>query len=414
MRDTQQDQPANPSRLILTAELLAIGTELTVGETNDSNTGEIARSLTAHGVEVRRISKLPDDLDLVRDAIGRALTRADLIVTTGGLGPTPDDLTREAVAAACGQVVEIDQATLDWLRGLWARRRQPFPEGNVKQAWRIPAATILPNPNGTAPGWWVDRPDGRVIVTLPGPPREMRPMWTEQALPRLSERGVGVESEVRTLRLTGIGESQVADLLGEPLLRATNPIVATYARHEAVDVRISGRTTKGATAAALVDEAERAVLTVVGPYVWARGDSTWAAAIDEALQLRGWTIATVERGTGGALVSLLGALAARQRAEVVDHQGDEGEAPSREAARELATRDAERIRAESGADVGMAVLAARVGDDTAAHIVVVTPEHTVSDRRIAFLRGAQGRDRAAIAAASVLLEAIRPAAGGNG
>ena len=107
--------------------------------------------------------------------------------------------------------------------GLWARRRQPFPETNRKQAWVLPSGAMLANPNGTAPGWWVDRPDGRVIVTLPGPPREMRPMWADEVVPRLAGRGVGVESEVRTLRLTGIGESVVAELLGEPLLRAREP-----------------------------------------------------------------------------------------------------------------------------------------------------------------------------------------------
>ena len=120
----------------------------------------------------------------------------------------------------------------------------------------LPSGSMLANPHGTAPGWWVDRPDGRVIVTLPGPPREMRPMWANEVQPRLAARGVGLESVVRTLRLTGIGESLVAERLGEPLLRATNPIVATYARQEAVDVRISARAAGGVTAGELADAAE--------------------------------------------------------------------------------------------------------------------------------------------------------------
>ncbi len=252
-------------RRILTAELLAIGSELTVGETTDTNSGELARSLVAHGVRVSRIADLPDDLDVVVDALRAALSRADLVVTTGGLGPTPDDLTREAVAATCDETVSVDQATLDWLRDLWARRGLSFPSVNVKQAWVIPSATSLPNPNGTAPGWWVDRPDGRVIVTLPGPPREMRPMWAEQVLPRLADRGVGADLVVRTLRLHGIGESQVAELLGDALLRAINPVVATYARHEAVDVRISARTDGLRTADRLADEAEASGFGAAGP-----------------------------------------------------------------------------------------------------------------------------------------------------
>ena len=245
---TTFQSPADAGRAIVTAELLAIGTELTVGETTDTNSGELARSLVGLGVRIVRISNLPDDLAAVVDALRTALGRADLVVTTGGLGPTPDDLTREAVAEACGEQPVVDEATLEWLRGLWARRRQPFPETNLKQAWVLPSGSMLANPHGTAPGWWVDRPDGRVIVTLPGPPREMRPMWANEVQPRLAARGVGLESVVRTLRLTGIGESLVAERLGEPLLRATNPIVATYARQEAVDVRISAHAAGGVTA----------------------------------------------------------------------------------------------------------------------------------------------------------------------
>src|SRR4051812_11917346 len=146
------DTPPGPRR-ILVAELLAIGTELTVGETTDTNSGELARSLVAHGVTVARTSSLPDDLGVVVDALTAALARADLVVTTGGLGPTPDDLTREAVAATCGEAVAEDPATLARPEELWARRGMPFPSVNRKQAWLIPSATGLPNPHGTAPGW---------------------------------------------------------------------------------------------------------------------------------------------------------------------------------------------------------------------------------------------------------------------
>jgi nicotinamide-nucleotide amidase len=386
------------SRSLLTAELLAVGTELTVGETTDTNSGELARSLVAHGAAVARIANLPDDLEVVVDALRVALTRADLVITTGGLGPTPDDLTREAVAEACGEALVIDPETLAWLHKRWRRRGQPFPESNVKQAWRIPSATSLPNPHGSAPGWWVDRPDGRVLVLLPGPPREMRPMWATEVMPRLAERGLGADSEVRTLRLTGIGESQLVDDLGEALLRATNPIVATYARHEAVDVRISARAADGRTAAELADAAEQAVLAVVGDHVWARGDTTWAAAIEAALASRGWTLATCERGSAGALIGLLRGLGAIRLAEVrVDPAG--------------ATIDNEaeagRVRRDAGADVGLAIRVEPVGQDSAVRVSVATPAGTRSERRLAFMRGSQGADRAAIAAASVLLSILR-------
>src|SRR5258706_2686649 len=238
-----------PDRHLLTAELLSIGTELTVGDTRDTNAGDLARSLAASGVAVGRIVAVPDELATVRDAIATAVGRADLVISTGGLGPTPDDLTRESIAAVVGEEPVVDPALESWLRELWSRRGMPFPEMNLKQAWLLPSASALPNPNGTAPGWWVERADGGVIVALPGPPREMRPMWTDHVLPRLSARGIGVATSSRTLRLAGIGESQVADLLGEEMLRATDPIVATYARSDAVDVRISARDLPGSATA---------------------------------------------------------------------------------------------------------------------------------------------------------------------
>ncbi|HSO28840.1 MAG TPA: competence/damage-inducible protein A, partial [Candidatus Sulfomarinibacteraceae bacterium] len=154
-------------RPIHSAELLSIGSELTVGETRDTNGGELARALTGHGVEVLRMTALPDDLAVVGDAIQAALRRADLIVSTGGLGPTPDDLTRESIAAAIGETPFVDPELERWLRALFERRGLPLPPANLKQAWRTPSATAIPNDNGTAPGWWVDAPEGRVIVALP-------------------------------------------------------------------------------------------------------------------------------------------------------------------------------------------------------------------------------------------------------
>jgi nicotinamide-nucleotide amidase len=432
------------ARRILVAELLAVGTELTVGETTDTNSGELARSLVAHGVTISRTSSLPDDLPVVVDALRTALGRADLVVTTGGLGPTPDDLTREAVAAACGETVVEDPATIAWLEGLWARRGASFPAVNRKQAWVIPSAAALPNPNGTAPGWWVDRPDGRVIAVLPGPPREMRPMWAEHVLPRLAARGVGADLEVRTLRLHGIGESQVAELLGDELLRATNPVVATYARQEAVDVRISARDGER-DAATLADEAEAAVVASLGDYVWARGTTSWAQAIDDALAARGWGLASSERRTGGALVTLFRGMAARRRAEVdgddeASHGlvrdaagsraergaaagGDAGRATpadraaagdaehataaDRAAAGERVRIAAERLRLAAGTEVAVALEAVPRGRDLAALVAVVTPDGTTVEERTVFQRGAQGADRAAIAAAAVLLATLR-------
>ena len=388
------------------AEILSIGTELTSGETRDTNAGELARALTAAGVDVVRLTALPDRREAVEEALRSALGRVDLVVTTGGLGPTPDDLTRESVAAVWGETPAVDADLEAWLRGLWQRRGLPFPAMNLKQAWLIPSARALPNPNGTAPGWWVDRPDGRVVVLLPGPPREMRPMWRDEALPTLRARGLGGDRAVRTLRLTGIGESLVADRLGEAILRADNPEVSTYARADAVDVRLAaaarpagdGRPARSADE--LLDEIEPVILAAVGEHVWARGETTWAEAIGAELDRLGWSLATRELGTGGALVTLLGGPAWLARAEVVPAR-PRGSGPSDP------VRDAGEVRAAAASDVGLAVSVRARGKDTAVSVGVATPSRTARRRSMAFLGGEIGRSRAAIAGAALLLETLR-------
>jgi nicotinamide-nucleotide amidase len=398
----------------LTAELLSVGSELTVGDTRDTNAGELAGSLTAMGVRVGRLTALPDDLEAVSEAFRSGMGRADLVVSTGGLGPTPDDLTREAIAAACGETPVVDPDLEAWLRELWRRRGLPFPELNLKQAWRIPSAAILDNPNGTAPGWFVTRPDGRVIVALPGPPREMRPMWKDQAVPRLRTIGLGTEVSTRTYRLTGIGESQVADMLGEDLLRAKNPIVATYARTEAVDVRISAVADPPRSADDLVEAAAATVLEHLGTYVWATGDTTWSEAIGLRLAERGWTLAAVEIGTGGSLSSLIGDTDWFRFDEVIGEDapaahahGDESDqVDEADANRSDLVRFARRARDVGGADVGLAIRTRFRSGDTAVSVAVATPVGDRQVSRVVFLTGSLGRSRAALAAAAYLFEVL--------
>ena len=390
-------------RRLRTAELLAVGAELTVGETRDTNSGEIARSLTEAGVSIARINVLPDRLRVVSAVFRAALGRADLVVSTGGLGPTPDDLTREAIAGVLGETPVVDPELEAWLRALWSRRRLPFPEINRKQAWLIPSARALPNPNGTAPGWWIDRPDGRVVILLPGPPREMRPMWADHVLPGLRSRGLGRGLISRTLRLTGIGESQAADLLGEPILRRSNPEIATYARADAVDVRISASDGRGQTADALLDEAEALVIDRLGSYVWARGTTTWPEAIGAELERLGWSLAITESGTEGSLGTLLGGLAGLRRAEILAGPGSAA----------VVGTQAEAVAARSGADVGVALAARPKGDDTAISVGVATPAGTHRERRLGFLGGSAGRSRAALIASAALLKVLRTALPGS-
>jgi nicotinamide-nucleotide amidase len=408
--------PARPVRdgRILSAEILSIGTEIVTGETVDTNASELARALVELGVTVGRVTAVPDDLGVVTAAFQAAVDRAALVVSTGGLGPTPDDLTREAIAAVTGETPAVDGSLESWLRGLWERRGMPFAEINLKQAWLIPSATAIPNDNGTAPGWWVEPARGGIIVAFPGPPREMRPMWRGWVLPRLRDRGVGTDVDVRTLRLTGIGESQVAERLGEALLRAQNPVVATYARSDAVDVRISARSEsrEGAVRPAheLADAAEAAVVAAVGEHVWARGTTTWPSAIAERMAALGWRAACCEIGLAGELIALLGDSAWLERGVALRSVSEDG-VDDRSSTRleELARR----VRDDAGVDVGVAVRASERGSDTAVTVAVVTPGSARTERRLAFLGGAQGRSRAALTAAAVLLAELDRSAAGD-
>ncbi|HEY5486487.1 MAG TPA: molybdopterin-binding protein [Candidatus Limnocylindrales bacterium] len=396
---SEPNRDARRSGPLDTAVLLAIGSELTVGETRDTNGGDLARSLAHEGVDVLWISALPDRRETVESALRTALAAASLVVTTGGLGPTPDDLTREAIAAVCGEQPAVDPDLERWLHHMFERRGIALPPSNLKQAWVIPSATIIPNDHGTAPGWWVDRPDGRVIVALPGPPREMMLMWEGWVLPRLRSMGLGREHAARTYRLTGIGESSVADLLGEPFLRAANPVVATYARADAVDVRISARSDGSRPARDLVDAASAVVLAALGDHVWGSADDTWPAVLGRELSVRGWNVAIIEAGTGGSTVRLLGDAAWLRSASVLEDGGpalDVGLA-------ELAAR----ARRDAAATVGLAVWAHESGEDTKVEFAAAGPWGVSRDRQTAFLGGDEGRRRAGVAAAAFLLRALR-------
>jgi competence/damage-inducible protein CinA-like protein len=385
---------------LLSAELLSVGSEITVGETRDTNAGDLARELTAHGVDVRRLTALPDDLASVRDAFGAALERADLVIATGGLGPTPDDLTRESVAALVGETPVVDPELERWLIDLFERRGLPMVDSNRKQAWLIPSAVAIPNHKGTAPGWWVDRPDGRVIVLLPGPPREMRPMWESWVLPRLRDRGLGREMAVTTLRTSGLGESLIAERLGSLLDRDANPTVATYARSDAVDVRISAVAADGHSPHELVAVAEARVLAEIGEIVWGRGATTWPEAIGEALDRRGWRLAIVEVATRGSVAGLLAeGLAERLAFSEVLLERPEPHGGHPADLEHLAVR----VRELGPADIGLAVEARTRGSDMLASVAIVDPAGRRRERRVVFLGGPQGRSRVAVAAAAIVL-----------
>ncbi len=285
------------------AVVLSIGTELVDGHLTDTNLTFLAQELTAIGIPLLWSAQVGDDLELIVRLLERAWRDARLIVSTGGIGPTQDDLTREAIAHLLDEPLTVDEALAEHIRAFFAARGLPMPEQNLKQAFRIPSCEPLPNPIGTAPGWFVER-DDHLIVTMPGVPREMVRMWREQAVPRLLPRLGGGVIRFRTLKTIGLGESLVEEHLRDLIAHGT-PRIATYAKDDGVHVRITARASEPFEAERQLAEAERTVRERLGTYVYGVDDTTLGRAILEPLARAGWTLAVVEDGSGGRLAGYL-------------------------------------------------------------------------------------------------------------
>ncbi len=221
------------------AEILSIGTEILLGEIVDTNAAYIASRLPALGIDLYFKAVVGDNMERLTETIGRARERSDVVICTGGLGPTEDDLTREAICAVLGEEPHVDPELEATLRGFFERRGYAMPERNVKQCWLIPSARAIPNPRGTAPGWWVER-DGKIIIAMPGPPTEMTRMWENEVAPELLRRNPGSVLITRTLKTAGIGEGTVDEMVS-PLLKSTNPSIGIYARADGVHLRLAAK-----------------------------------------------------------------------------------------------------------------------------------------------------------------------------
>lgn len=366
------------------AEIVSVGTELLLGQIVDTNSAYLAGRLASAGVDCLHMTTVGDNLERATDALRRGVARSDLVVLTGGLGPTEDDLTREAIAAALGEVPAVDPALEAELRSWFGGRGLVMPERNLKQAWLIPSARSLPNPNGTAPGWDVRR-DGVRIVAMPGVPREMVPMWEDQVEPTFFAATV---LRSRTLKLLGIGESTVEERLGE-LVRSGAPTVATYAKNDGVHVRITDKDSVGERVTARIAAMERSVRDRLGEHIWGSDDDTLPAVIDAALRARGWRVTTAEAFTGGELARSLADGGVQGFAGGTVHPG--GDLAALNAAADT-----------SSAEVRVLVPPA-VGD--AATVEVRTPERQET-LTIRFRSVAEGRRRAVLGALDLLRRSL--------
>src|SRR5215472_6164131 len=278
------------------AEILSCGTELLLGHITDTNATYLAQSLPALGIDLYFVSQVGDNLGRIVQTLRRAWERSDLIIMTGGLGPTEDDLARESISALLGETMRVDPVLEAELRDIFATRNAVMPERNVKQATLIPSARAIPNPLGTAPGWWVEK-DGHIIVAMPGVPREMYRMWEREAIPRLSPYTGGLIF-TRILRVSGLGESMVEERL-DSLIHSNNPTIATYAKTDAVDVRITAKAGTREEAKQQVAEMEARVSQLLGHHIFGVGRETQQDVIGKLLQARNQSLAVMESITGG-------------------------------------------------------------------------------------------------------------------
>ena len=285
------------------ASIVSVGSEILRGSLLDTNAQYFAQQLHSIGATVVEVTQVPDNLDSISDTLRRTSQHNELTLVTGGLGPTDDDLTREAIAAIAGETPEVDDLIVEEIRARFRIRGDDMPQRNEKQAWKIPAAEILPNIHGTAPGWFVTVSDA-TIVAMPGPPRENRPMWRDIVLPLLLPR-IGPRSIVsRTIKTIGIGESAVADLLDDVVKRDW-PEVGTYAKSDGVHVVVTADDLDHQNASNGVREVVDFCVGALGPHIYGFGDETLAAAITEPLRAAAVKLAVWEAGAGGTFTRFL-------------------------------------------------------------------------------------------------------------
>lgn len=283
----------------MTVEIVSIGTELLLGQIVDTNAAWLSARLAEVGVGVYRRTTVGDNLPRIVAALREALERADGVITIGGLGPTDDDLTREALASVLGEPLVLDEGEAARLREFFAARGRTANERQLRQALRPANAQPIPNPNGTAPGLYVEW-NGKLIFALPGPPNEFQPMATDAVLPRLAGRTGGRVIRSRVLRLCGIGESDAEAQLSD-LIHSENPTLAPLAKLGEVHFRITARADSPDAAEQMIAQMEYAVRERLGAFIFGVDETTLEQAVVQSLIEAGQSLAVAESCTGGLL-----------------------------------------------------------------------------------------------------------------
>ncbi len=284
-------------------EIIAVGTELLLGNIVNTNAQYLSQKLADLGIDVFYHVAVGDNLQRLSDTIRQGLQRSELIITSGGLGPTVDDLTKEGVADALGIKLLPDEASIRKIEGLFKAMGRPMTENNIKQGYIPEGASVLENDNGTAPGVLIEK-NGRTIIMLPGPPKELYPMFEDRVLPYLRAK---VNSTIRSkmLRVIGVGESAAEDMLKEIFNSQTNPTIAPYAKEGEVHLRITAKAGTAEEADIMIDQMENRVRDILGDNIYGYDEEALEAVVLKLLQERKLTLALAESCTGGLVSNRL-------------------------------------------------------------------------------------------------------------
>ena len=402
----------------MNAEIVAIGSELLLGQIVDTNSAWIAQRFADNGIDLMYVSTVGDSRTRMRDTLKRAHGRSQVVITTGGIGPTRDDLTREIVAEVMGRKVVVDEESLRELEERFRKRGFILTKNNERQAEIPEGAGIFRNPNGTAPAFFVED-DGGVIISLPGVPFEMKWLIDNEVLPYIKTKfNVTDVIQYRVLKVADLGESNVDHLIGHLISDSSNPGVGTMAHPGQVDVRIAARAGSEAEADAIIGPVEEEVRGLLGDNVFATDDETLESVVGGLMAERGLTVATYEDLAGGSIADAFQKAAGTAFVEgnIINTDGAlerlaraGNEAPPFSDGPDRAAALSRAIRAVSGATLGVAVHAVEEGDQRTENLgrgetyIAVTDDEGTHARHVRSAgRGAPDRRRAAMSSLSLV------------
>lgn len=287
----------------MNAELISVGTELLLGEILNTDVKFLSEQLCILGINVYYQTVVGDNKKRLEEVLETALSRSDLIIASGGLGPTPDDLTKEVIAETVGENLVLDKQSLEMIEQYFRKTNREMPKSNIKQAMLPEHCIILPNDNGTAPGCIIEK-NGKIIVMLPGPPNEIVPMFKSYVMPYLTEKS-GKTLYSHTFKIFGMGESKVAEIMKDMMEKGTNPTLAPYAETAGVRLRLAAMAENKEEGEEIISSARKDIINKLGKYIYAEEDKTLPETTVEMMIEKKLTVSAAESCTGGMFAKMI-------------------------------------------------------------------------------------------------------------